>query len=285
MIAALALLTVSLAAAEKISPFAAIDSAWLVKGFSARERVSASKGDLSASAIVYSPSAGGGDRLEIYVVAKDRAYLGFTHPATVERLELDPSPAGRFIDMFHDGSLTLSYRATRVSLGATELNVLRWSRFKIERVAVFPEGRFLRLKSGAVVAARELPLGRYLSMGCEDFGTITRTGYRTVLHAPRDGGFVDTSSEHPDYFASEIARKEAAMARLKNELEKNAGEYLGLAISTYFDYVAMGRAREGWTQLRGFFKIPTLAPAAVKTCMSSMEKDLRGKLEIPATWP
>ena len=77
--------------------------------------------------------------------------------------------------MFHDGSMTLAYRSTRVSIGATDLNVLRWSRFKIERVAVFPEGRFIRMPGGAVVAARELPLGRYLSMGCEDFGTISRT--------------------------------------------------------------------------------------------------------------
>jgi hypothetical protein len=187
--------------------------------------------------------------------------------------------------MFHDGSLTLAYRATRASLGATELNVVRWKRFKIERVAVFPEGRFLRLDGEAVVAARSLPLGRYLSMGCEDFGTISRTAFKTTLSSPRDGGFTDVSSEHPDYYGSEIARKEKAMARLKDELQKNAGEYLGLAISAYYDYAALGRAREGWTRMREFFKIPTLAPAAVRTCMTSMEKDLRGKLGIPAAWP
>lgn len=285
MILALALLTASLAAAEKDGPFTAIDSAWLSKGFIARERARGSKGGLSGAAVIYTPTAGGGDRLEVYVVAKDKAYLGFTHPSTVDRLEFDPSPAGRFADMFHDGSLTLAYRATRASLGAAELNVLRWKRFKIERVAVFPEGRFLRLKDATVVAARDLPLGRYLSMGCEAFGTISRTGFRTLLYAPRDGGFVDASSEHPDYFESEIVRKEKALSRLKGELEKNAGEYLGLAISTYYDYAALGRARLGWTRLRKFFTIPALAPAAVKTCMSSMEMDLRGKLKIPADWP
>ena len=96
---------------------------------------------------------------------------------------------------------------------------------------------------------------------------------------------MDASSEHPDYYQSEIARKEKAMARLKGELEKKAGEYLGLAISTYYDYAALGRAREGWTRLREFFTIPTLAPPAVRTCMTAMEKDLRGKLDIPAGWP
>ena len=285
MILALALLTASLAAAEKVSPFAAIDAAWLAKGYNESARVSGTKDGLSASAVGYTPSAGGGDRLEVYVLATGRAYLGFTHPSTVERIEFDPSPAGRFADMFHDGSLTLSYRATRASLGATELNVLRWKQFKIERVATFPEGRFVRLEGGAVVASRELPLGRYLSMGCEDFGTISRSAFKTTLNAPRDGGFVDASSEHPEYYKSEIARKEKALERLKSELEKNAGEYLGLAISTYYDYETLGRARAGWTRLREFFKIPVLAPPSVKTCMSSMEKDLRGKLQIPASWP
>lgn len=282
---ALVLATTTMASAEKTSPFVVIDSAWLAKGFNVRERVFGSNGELAASAVIYNPSAGGGDRLEVYVIAKDKAYLGFTHPSTVERIELDPSPAGRFADMFHDGSLTLAYRATRASLGATELNVLRWKRFKIERVGVFPEGRFLRLESGVVVAARELPLGRYLSMGCGDFGTISRTAFRTTLSAPRNGVFVDASDEHPEYYKSESIRKEKAMAQLKGSLEKNAGEYLGLAISTYYDYAVLGRQREGWTRLRELFKIPSLAPATVKTCMSSMEKDLRGKLGIPAEWP
>lgn len=286
MILALALLAASWAAAQPVDPSAAVDAAWAAKGYTARERADGKSGDLSAFAVIYTPEAGGGDRLEVHVAVHGKAYLGFTHPSTVERLELDPSsPAGRFADMFHDGSLTLAYRSTRASIGASELNVLRWKRFKIERVAVFPEGRFVRLASGAVVASRELPLGRYLSMGCEDFGTISRSAFKTTLHAPRDGGFVDASSEHPEYYRSEIERKEKVMARLKGELEKNAGEYLGLAISTYYDYEALGRAREGWTRLREFFKIPALAPAAVRTCMSAMEKDLRGKLKITAAWP
>jgi len=282
---ALSLLLLALAPGARAGALDAVDAAWSAKGFTVKDRVTGENGDLSASAAIYTPAEGGGERLEIHVVAKGRAYLGYAHPSTVERLEFDPSPAGRFADMFLDGSRTLAYRATRASLGATELNVLRWERFKFERVATFPEGRFLRLAEGPVVVSRELPLGRYLSMGCEDFGTISRSAFKTTLHAPREGAFADVSSRHRDYYQGEIARKEKAMGRLKSELEKNAGEYLGLAISTYYDYAALGRAKEGWTRLREFFKIPALAPAAVKTCMTSMEKDLRGKLKIPAAWP
>jgi len=285
MILALVLWAAASAAAEKLSPFAAIDAGWLAKGYHARQRVSGAQGGLTASAAVYTPEGGGGDRLEVHVVAKDKAYLGFTHPSTVERLEFDPSPAGRFADMLGDGSLTVAYRATRASLGATELNVLRWKRFKIERVAVFPEGRFVRLEGDLVVAAREMPLGRFLAMGCEDFGTISRSAFKTTLHEPRAGGFREASSRHPEFYQAEITRKERAMAGLKSDLEKTAGEYLGLAISTYYDYEALGRARQGWSRLREFFKIPALAPSSVKTCMTTMEKDLREKLSVPTDWP
>lgn len=287
MILALALiLGASLpASAEKVSPFMTIDGAWLAKGYHSRERVSGELDKLTVSAAIFTPEAGGGDRLEVHVVAKDKAYLGFTHPSTVERLEFDPSPAGRFADMLQDGSLTIAYRATRTSLGATELNVLRWKRFKIERIGVFPEGRFVRLDGALVVASRELPLGRYLTMGCENFGTISRTAFKTTLHTPRKGGFAETSSAHPEFYRAEIARKEKALSRLKDEIEKNAGEYLGLAISTYYDYAAVGRAKEGWKKLREFFNIPALAPASVKTCMAAMEQDLRGKMFIPSDWP
>jgi hypothetical protein len=271
--------------AGRANPLDAAEAAWKNKGFVLKERISGENGDLKASAALYSPDKEGGDRLEVHVVVKDRAFLGYTHPSTVDRIEFDPSPAGRFADMFHDGSLTLAYRSTRASVGATELNVLRWSRFKIERVAIFPEGRFIRLEGGAVVAARELPLGRYLSMSCEDFGTISRTAFKTTLNAPRDGGFVDVSSKHPEYYRAEIARKEKVMASLKKELQKNAGEYLGIAISTYYDYTALGRAKEGWARLREFFKLPALAPDSAKTCMATMEKELRSKLKIPAAWP
>ncbi len=285
MIAAWALVLAAVAAGEAVGPMAAVDASWLAKGYRSRAQVSARNADLTGTAAIYTPVEGGGDRLEVHVVARGKAYLGFTHPSTVERLEFDPSPAGRFGDLFGDGSLTVAYRATRAALGATELNILRWEKFKIERVAVFPEGRFLLLETGPVVASRELPLGRYLSMGCEGFGTISRTAFKTVLSAPAAGGFKDVSSKHPEHYRSEIARKEAALARLKEDLEKHAGEYLGLAISTYYDYAAVGRGREGWTRLREFFKIPALAPASVRTCMSSMEKDLRGKLGVPAAWP
>jgi len=281
----LALALLLAAASARANPLDASEAAWRAKGYSVKDRTSGENAGLKATAALYAPGGEGGDRLEVHVVVKDRAFLGYTHPSSVDRLEFDPSPAGRFADIFHDGSITLAYRSTRVSIRATDLNVLRWRRFKIERVAVFPEGRFIRMPEGPVVASRELPLGRYLSMGCEDFGTISRTAFKTNLSAPRNGGFVDVSSKYPEYYRSEIARKEKVIATLKKDLQNNAGEYLGIAISTYYDFAAVGSAKEGWSRLREFFKLPALAPASAKTCMASMEKELRAQLNVPSSWP
>ncbi len=281
MIAAVLLALALPAAAD---PFDAKADAWKAKGYGVRERLSRSVGDLTAAVAIYSPESGG-DRLEIYVATKGKAYLGYAHPSSVERLELDPSPDGRFTDLLGDGSRIIAYRSTNLALKSVELNLVRWKKFELKRVAVYPDGRFLPLDGKPGIASRSLPLGPFLSVACEDFGTMSRTAYRTRLFAARGGALKDVSDDYPSFYESEIARKKASLERLKDSLEKNAGEYLGLAISSYYDYAAIGRAKAGWTSLRSFFALPAYAPAAAKSCMAAMEKDLRGRLDIPASWP
>lgn len=276
------LLALALPAAA--GPFDAKAQAWKAKGYVVRELLSHSAGGLNAAVAIYSPESGG-DRLEIYVEAKGKAYLSYAHPSSVERLELDASPDGRFTDLLGDGSRVLAYRSANSALKTVELNLVRWKKFELKRVAVFPDGRFLPLDGKPGIASRSLPLGPFLSVACEDFGTMSRTAYQTRLFAPRAGALKDVSAEYPAYYESEIERKRASLERLKDSLEKNAGEYLGLAISAYYDYAAAGRAKEGWASLRSFFSLPAYAPAAAKSCMASMEKDLRARLKIPAGWP
>lgn len=285
MAAAAALLALALAApAAAADPFAGKAAEWAAKGFDERERATGRDGPLTAAAIVFSPREEGGDRLELFVAVKGKAYLGYAHPSTVERLELDPTPAGRFRDLLGDGSRVLAYRATLASLGSTTLHLLRWKGFEVKRTASFSEGRLLELDGRVVIAQRDLPLGRFLTVGCEGFGTISRTAFRTTLRAPRSGRFVEVTRSHPSYFKAEIARKEDALRALSGELEKNAGEYLGLAISLYYDYAALGRASEGWERQGEFFKVPAFAPPGVRACFESMRADLRARLGVPSDW-
>ncbi len=259
---------------------------WESKGYTLKDRVEKKSGGLVLAAAVYGGKDGAGDRFETYVVLKGKAYLGYTHPAQAELLEIDETPYGRgFRDIFQDGSRVVAYRSTIRSLDASTLNIVAYKNFKFLRVAEFSEGRIVRDGDEILVLARDLPLGRFLSVGCENFGTISQTAFRTRLYSFKRGGFAESSRSHPDFYATEIKRKEAALDRLKNDLQKNAGEYLGLTLSLYYDYAATGRARQGWERQKSFFTLPSYAPGKARTCFETMRKDLRGRLSIPAAWP
>lgn len=280
------LLAARAAAAPAPDALAAKAAEWEAKGFPLKDRIEKPVDGMSLAAAVYGGKDGTGDRLEAYVVLKGRTYLGYAHPAPTELLEIDESPEGRgFRDLLHDGSRVFAYRATIRALNASSLDVVAYKKFKFRRVAEFPEGRFVQDGDETLVAARDLPLGRFLSVGCEDFGTVSQTAFRTRLYSFGKGAFVETTRKHPGFFAAEIKRKEAALARLKGDLQKNAGEYLGLALSSYYDYAARGEARAGWEKQKDFFQVPGYAPEKVRACFEAMRKDLRGRLNIPADWP
>jgi len=274
------------AAAPAPGPLEVKAAEWGAKGFPLKDRVETRVDGLTLAAAAYGAADGSGDRFEAYVVLGGKVYLGYSHPGQTDRIEIDESPEGRgFRDLLGDGSRVVAYRSTIRALNASALNVVAYKKFKFRRVAEFPEGRFARDGDRTLVLARDLPLGRFLSVGCEDFGTISQTAFRTRLYSLKKGGFVESTREHPDLFAAEITRKEAALARLKGDLQKNAGEYLGLALSTYYDYAARGEAREGWDKQKEFFSLPGYAPAKVRACFDTMRRDLRARLGVPAGWP
>ena len=52
-------------------------------------------------------------------------------------------------------------------------------------------------------------------MRTEEFGTISQSAFKTTLHAAQKGRWVDVSSSYPAFYAAEIARKDAGLARLR----------------------------------------------------------------------
>jgi len=284
--ALLAAFAIAAPIAPASDPLQVPESAWAAKRFTVKDRVSHLINGLPVTAVVYGAEDGSSDRLEAYVTVDGKAYLGYSHPSQNDRLELDTTPAGRgFRDFLEDGSRIIAYHASIRALNASSLDVIRYKEFHFSRVASFPEGRFIQDGDETLVLSRDLPLGRFLSIGCESFGTISQTAFRTRLYAPLRGRFVETTEKHPRLFTEEIARKEAALARLRDDLQTNAGEYLGLALSIYYDYAARGEARKGWDRQREFFQLPARAPASVRSCFESMRAGLRARLGIPADWP
>jgi hypothetical protein len=284
--ALLAALSVAAGAAAAPDALRVPESAWTARGFTLKDRVVHPVDGLPVAVAVYTSADGSSDRLEAYVVVDGKAYLGYSHPSQTDRLEIDTTPAGRgFHDLLQDGSRVVAYHSAIRALNASRLDILRYKKFHFSLVRSFPEGHFIQDGEETLILSRDLPLGRFLSIGCEGFGAISQTAFRTRLYAPARGGFTEVTQRHPDLFVEEISRKEAALGRLRGDLQKNAGEYLGLALSIYYDYAASGEARKGWERQKDFFKLPAGSPASVNSCFDSMRRDLRARLGVPADWP
>lgn len=284
MIAALALLLAGGALAA--DPLSAVLQEQAARGWRERDRLVRAGKPFPLAALVYGRDDGEGNRLEVYALLKERAFLIWAHPGASERLELDAGELGRGRpDLLGKDVRVIAYRSELPALRASTLHVLAARGLKVEKAGEFPEGRLELLEGGPVIASREQPLGRFLSVGCEDFRATARSAFKTTLHAPRKGRFVDVSASRPAFYAAEIARKEAALDELKGDLPRHAGEYLGLALSLYFDYAARGQARRGWERQREYFSLPAYAPPSMRSCMASMRRELRERLRIPAGWP
>lgn len=281
---ALALL---LAVAAAAAPLDAPIAARAADGWVVRDKVLRLTKPFPLGAVVYGRKDGaGGNALEVYGVLKGRAYTIYMHPGSAELLDLDTGPVGRGLpDLLGDGSRVVAYRSTIPTMGATTLRILTVRGLKVDEAGRFPDGRFASIDGKLFVVARELPLGRYLSVDCEDFGALSHNAFKTTVHAPRKGRFVDVSDQYPGFFDSEIARKTAILKRMKDDLPKDSGEYLGLAISLYYDYAARGQARQAWDRQGELIPSYAGVPGRARTCLDVIKTDLRKKLNIPADWP
>jgi hypothetical protein len=284
--AALLLFAVIGAAAEIPAAVGPNVAAWTTKGYRLKDSATTDAGGMSVVVAVYEPVAGGPNRLEAYVVVDGKAFLGYSHPGQSDSLTLESFGKGRrFRDLLRDGSVIFSYRSEQPGLKTSSLEVVSYKRFKFHRTASFPEGRWVSSGNESWIMAVDLPLGRFLSVGCENFGTTSSNASRTRYFTVKDGQFVDASARRADLFKKEIQRKQGRMKELRGDLQKNAGEYLGLGLSVYYDYAALGDARAGWAKQREFFQVPGYATGPVKACFETMRRDLRGRLAIPADWP
>ena len=269
------LLLASSAAAERKDPFADKIAFWTGRGFTVKERISRSDGPRTALVALYGGPES--DRLEAYIGQDGDAKAVYTHPGS-DRLELDGSPAGRFADLFGDGSRVVAYRARRPGLGSA-LYLLRWQGDKVRLLGKLAEGRVERGAGAAVFSSRSEPLGKYFSVGCAEAGATARGAFKTTLYGPRGKRLEVVDADHPEFFEAEIEKKEAALSALPGGMDKSTGEYAGLALSIYFDEVALGNKSAAWDKLRGRLN-PKGLPRSLKKCMSSFERELAAKLNV-----
>lgn len=248
--------------------------------------VSQKVGRATLHAVIYHDDNLDVDKLNVYTESAGKSVMVYTHPSGAERQELHESvKADRFPELLGDGAKTIPYYAIVPGLATRTLHILRYDQPRVRQVGEFPEGRIEGAESrgGGKFIARELPLGRFLETGCENFDMITKAAYRTDAYAWSKGRFVEVSSADPKLYERQIARSEESLALLQKE--KHPGEYLGLAISLYYDYAALGERQRGWQRLSEALKVPRTLVPGVAACVKTVKAGLRQKLSIPADWP
>ncbi|HAM34389.1 MAG TPA: hypothetical protein DEB40_08910 [Elusimicrobia bacterium] len=255
------------------------------KGMRQEQTASAVVGGVPLAAVLFRNPAKNLNKLAVYATLKGKSYLVYTHPSFIDRLKFDPALPGQgFLDLFADGSRAIVYHATTPGLNTRTLYVLRCQGPRVRRVGSFPQGelRALRGAGRPVIVSQTLALGRYFSVGCENFYAMSQNAYQTRIYEWRKGDFIDASTKFPDFFAEKIKGLEDRLALIPKE--KQPGEYLGGVVALYYDYAAQGRPRQGWNRLSSLLKPPPYAFPKLSACLSQVQADLRRKLDIPPDW-
>ena len=256
------------------------------KGFEQEKAVRQKVGETTFTAVIFRHADKDWRKLNVYAQIKDKAFLVFSHPGGIsERLEFDPVMSGdRFPDLLRNGSFCILYHATVPGLDKRTLYVLRCAGPRVRLAGQFPEGEFKKIAGSdrRMIIAKTLPLGRFFSAGCDNFSTMSKTAFQTRIFAAQNGRFADVSAEHPAFYDTDIARLEDAQALIPKE--KNPGDFLGAAVSIYFDYAAKGERRRGWQRLGELIKPPPPPIPGVAECLEQVKDDIRRKLDIPEDW-
>lgn len=260
------------------------------RGLGVFKTVSEKIGGVPVSAVIFRDK-NGNDRLDVYAsLGRSRkAYLIHTHAAAGEQIDFDETLGkSRFPDLLKDGARTLLYRAFSPALNQRTLYVLRYSKPRFKRIGVFPDGRLKDMDGDGryEIVTRELPLGRFFLVGCEEtFQTMAQGAYQTDIQAWRGGRFVSVASRFPEFYAQSIAREEEALRMMDAEKTNRPGDYLALALTLYYDYAARGEKQRGWERFLELCRPPRHAPSAVRECLEKIKEDLRARLSIPEDWP
>jgi len=255
-------------------------------GFELRQKASAAlPGGKRLLAMVFTRPDRGTFRLAAYRIDKNASLIYFQTSAASIRLA-PLHDGGGIPDLIGDGSRVLAYVVEFPSQEPL-LSLLRYSGGKLASMGRPLEGgdfEDIALDGRLEVISRERPLGQFFDLGCDSFFTMAQTARRTRIHAVEHGGLRTVSAEFPAFYRAHMSNLEAELAGNNPVQTGRYGDYLGSALSLYFDYMETGRRKEGWERLKKAFELPAAAPGRVKDCMREMGSTLRRKLNIPPEW-
>jgi len=257
------------------------------QGFRLIDKAAAKLGPSSLVAHLYAKEGGRREYLKVYLSSPSKARLLFLEPGFSKRLALDPvHEGGEIPDLMKDGSRVLAYHEALPAVGQETLVLLRYSGGRLARLADLPYGRFAELdgKAPPELVSRSRPLGRFFQIECETFHSMARSAFRTSVHALREGRLVPASGEFPRLYEDDIRALESRLSSADPRKTQDYGDFLGAALSLYFDYEALGRGKEGWGRFRSLFEPHAGDSAIAKRCLGEMEAALKTRLNIPPDW-
>ena len=256
-------------------------------GFELRQKASAVlPGGKRLLAMVFGRPDGSSFRLTVHEIEKTARLIHFE--PSVASIRFAPiHDGGEIPDLIGDGSRVLATIVEFPGFQQRLLVLMRYAGGKLIRIGrplESAEFEDIALDGRLEIVSHERPLGQFFSLSCDSFFTMAQTARRTRIHAFESGGLRTVSAEFPAFYRAHMSNLEAELASNNPAKTGHYGEYLGAALSLYFDYEETGRRKEGWERLRGAFQLPAAAPGKVRDCMREMGSVLRRKLNIPPEW-
>ncbi|MBI5242860.1 MAG: hypothetical protein HY922_04140 [Elusimicrobia bacterium] len=257
------------------------------QGFEVRQKASSLLANgTRLTAMVLGRSDGGGFRLIVYA-AKKKALIIYYEPSLAGLRLASVHEGGELPDMAGDGSRILAYVVEFSGIQQSSLVLMRYANGKLARVGrplQFAEFEDISMDGSPEIVSRERPLGGFFSLDCDAFFTMAQAAQRTRIHAFENGRLETVSSKFPAFYRAHMSNLEVELANNDPVKTGRYGDYLGAALSLYFDYEETGRRKEGWERFKQAFKTPSGAPAKARNCMQEMGLTLRRKLNIPPDW-
>jgi hypothetical protein len=201
------------------------------------------------------------------------------------RLEFDFSQGKGAPDLLHDGSRALLFNEWDKD-GRRTLHLLRLEKGRLKEFGAYPEGEIRDLGDKALtLLTRGRPFAKFSARACAAFAGLGAAARQTEVLLWNGKRFKTAVGRFPEFFMESVVQDEQALQAAGDEKDAHPGEYLGAALTLYYDRAAKGEKRAGWDSVAAMLKSLAKEQPGQAECLTKLRSELRSQLAIPAEWP
>lgn len=202
------------------------------------------------------------------------------------KLEFDFSQGKGAPDLLRDGSRALLYNEWDKDGARRTLHLLRVDKGRVKEFGAYPEGEIRDLGAGApTILTRSLPWAKSVPKACPAYAGLGAAARRTEILLWNGKRFKSAEGRFPEFFMETILQDEQALQAAAVEKDAHPGEYVGSALTLYYDRAAKGEKRQGWDSVAALLKSAGKEQPGQAECLAKLRSALRSQLSIPAEWP